>query len=145
MTLSSFFPSNPNSFFSNTSYSVSLLLILSILFEAFFLVATEMIVECDALMFYDYAKFLFGTEGAFTQYRTPGFPLFLLFTGQLYLDTYLITIAVHAVMAISAPILLYHTLLPFNKKTALIAALTFIATTTPFAYSKAILPQQLMI
>ncbi len=118
------------------------LLATAALFQVFYLVAVKSVFECDALMFFNYAKFLSGQEGDYLYYRAPGFPVFLILTGQTFFNTFAGTVFAHALVGILTPLIVYRTLSPVNRYLGLSAAGLLIASSIPFAHVKAMLPQQ---
>ncbi len=121
------------------------LLIASIAGVALFLFK-PLIFECDAAMFYNYAKFLtFSEGGGFTFFRPPGFPAFLAATGQILFETFTGTIIAQAIMGGMLPILMYRILAPISRVAGICGALAFIISTIPFAAIKMMLATQLFI
>ena len=118
------------------------LLATAALFQVFYLVAVKSVFECDALMFFNYAKLLSGQEGGYLYYRAPGFPVFLILTGQTFFNTFAGTVFAHALVGILTPLIVYRTLSPVNRYLGLSAAGLLIASSIPFAHVKAMLPQQ---
>lgn len=129
-------------FSGNQPRDQALILVAAALFQAFFLAGAKSIFECDALMFFKYAELLSGQGGSYLYYRTPGFPLFLIVTGQTFFNTFAGTVFAHALFGILTPFIVYRTLSPINRYLALSAAGLLIASSVPFAYAKAMLPQQ---
>ena len=103
-----------------------------------------LLIECDAAMFYSYARFLAGKGGGLAAVRPPGFPAFLALTGILP-DSFTLTMAGHALMGILMPVLIYRTLAPFNRPVAFGAALVNIWSTLPYAAAKQLLADQVFI
>ncbi len=121
-----------------------LLLALAVVFQTAMLLIIPLAFECDAAMYYGYAKSIFGLPGGYyTYYRPPGFPIFISITGQVFLDTFWITIVVHALIGIILPILLYRILAPVHRGIAFWSAIIYIISTTPFFAAKIMMPGQL--
>ena len=79
----------------------------AILFQALYLLVIPLGFECDAAMYFRYAKSFVGAEGAGgAYYRAPGFPFFLVLSGQLLFISFIPTVVVHAALGILSPILL---------------------------------------
>jgi len=129
-------------FSGNQPRDQAFILVAAALFQAFFLAGAKSVFECDALMFFKYAELLSGQGGSYLYYRTPGFPLFLIVTGQTFFNTFAGTVFAHALFGILTPFIVYRTLSPINRYLALSAAGLLIASSVPFAYAKAMLPQQ---
>jgi len=107
--------------------------------------------EADALEYYLYAQFLSGLPPApfayhpprFIYYRPPGYPVFLLITGLIHLDTFRWTLLASALIGIGCPLLLYATIAPIGRVYAIVAALVYIVSTLPFSYSHVFLADHL--
>ena len=119
------------------------LLIAAFIFQAVYLFIIPLVFECDAGMYFNYAKSLIGSGGAFTYYRPPGFPAFLVLTGQLAFDSFIGTVIAHAAMGILAPLLVYRSLAPMHRLAAFICAAVFILSTVPFFGAKLMLAEHL--
>ncbi|MBL6933859.1 MAG: hypothetical protein ISR48_00435 [Alphaproteobacteria bacterium] len=132
-------PSAANSF---NRRDQKILLTTAILFQAFHLVALRGVFECDALTFFNYAESLSGQPGAYSYQRGPGFPVFLVLTGQTFFNTFAGTVFAHAIIGILSPLMAYRALSPINRILGLSAAGLLIVSSLPFAYVKAMLPQQ---
>jgi len=116
----------------------------AVLFQGFFLLIIPLGFECDAAMYLNFSRYLFGGEGgSFNYYRAPGFPIFLGLSGQLLFGSFVPTVAAHAVMGILSPLIFYRTLAPVSRTAAFIAACVFIISTTPFFAAKIMLVEQL--
>jgi hypothetical protein len=114
------------------------------LFQAVYLFIIPLNVECDAAMYFSYAKYILGIEGGvYTHYRPPGFPVFLIATGQLLFDSFIGTVIAHAAMGIAMPVLVYRSFAPMNRRAAFICAAVFILSTFPFIGTKLMLAEQL--
>jgi hypothetical protein len=101
--------------------------------------------ECDAAMYYNYAKFLaFADGGVFADTQPPGYPAFLVLTGQILFDTFYGTIIVHAIMGTLMPLLVYRTLAPISRPVALAVGCVFILSTIPFYSIAVMLAPQLL-
>ena len=122
----------------------TILLAAAIFFQALYLLIIPLGFECDAAMYVKYAKSFIGAEGAGgAYYRAPGFPFFLVLSGQLLFGSFIPTVAAHAVMGVLSPLLFYRTLAPVGRTTAFIAAAAFILSTTPFFAAKLMLVEHL--
>jgi hypothetical protein len=116
----------------------------AILFQALYLLVIPLGFECDAAMYFRYAKSFIGAEGAGgAYYRAPGFPFFLVLSGQLLFTSFIPTVVAHAALGILSPILLYRTLAPVHRWMAFVAAIVFILSTTPFYGAKLMLAEHL--
>ena len=108
------------------------LLTAAVLFQALYLLIIPLGFECDAAMYLNYARSFIGAEGAGgSYYRAPGFPFFLVISGQLLLGSFIPTVAAHALMGVFSPLLFYRALAPVSRVAAFIAATAFILSTTP--------------
>jgi hypothetical protein len=122
----------------------TILLAAAIFFQALYLLIIPLGFECDAAMYFRYAKTFIGAEGGGgAYYRAPGFPFFLVLSGQLLFGSFIPTVAAHAVMGVLSPLLFYRTLAPVGRTTAFIAAAAFILSTTPFFAAKLMLVEHL--
>lgn len=119
------------------------ILLFSTFFQAVFLLANPIGFECDAAMFYNYAKAIIFIGGSASDYRPPGFPLFLLITGQIWPGTLLVTILFQLAMGILMPILVFKTLKRFGNSFAVIGAMLTLFSTISYNYSTLILSDQL--
>lgn len=119
------------------------LLLFSMFFQAAFLLASPIGFECDAAMFYNYAKAIIFIGRSASDYRPPAFPLFLLITGQIWPGTFLITLFLQLVMGILIPILVFQTLKHFGNSFAVIGAILTLFSTISYNYSTLILSDQL--
>ena len=120
------------------------LLALAVIFQIVMLFVIPLVFECDALMYYHYAMGLLGEPGGYVSYyKGPGFPTFLILTGQLLFDSFSLTILVQAVFGILMPLMFYRILAPFQRPIALAASMIFILSTTPFWAAKFLLTEQL--
>ena len=101
-------------------------------------------VECDATMYYRYGQYLLGQPGGvFTSHRPPGFPLYLILTGQYAFDSFIGPVLGHALMGLALPVLLYRILAPFHRRLAFWTAVVYLATTQPFLQAKMLIADQL--
>jgi hypothetical protein len=122
----------------------ALVLVAAVLFQTLYLFIIPLGFECDAAMYFRYAKSFVGAEGGGgAYYRAPGFPFFLVLSGQLLFTSFIPTVAAHAAMGILSPVLLYRTLAPAHRWMALAAAIVFILSTTPFYGTKLMLAEHL--
>jgi len=120
------------------------LLAAAIFFQALYLLFIPLGYECDAAMYFAYAKGLLNIDGGyFPHYRPPGFPIFLITTGQFLFDSFIITVMVQAVMGVLASLLVYRSLAPMHRVTALACSGAFIISGIPFAAAKLMLATQL--
>jgi hypothetical protein len=95
-------------------------------------------------MYFNYAKSILGIEGgAYTYYRPPGFPVFLIATGQLLFDSFIGTVVAQAAMGVLIPVLVYRSLAPINRCAAFICTFVLIFSGTPFFAAKLMLAAQL--
>ncbi len=114
------------------------------LFQALYLLFIPLGYECDAAMYFNYAKSILGVEGGvYTYHRPPGYPVFLIATGQFLFDSFVITVMVQALMGVLAPLLVYRSLVPMHRVTALACSGAFIISGIPFAAAKLMLATQL--
>ncbi|MBL6933867.1 MAG: hypothetical protein ISR48_00475 [Alphaproteobacteria bacterium] len=121
-----------------------ILLAAAALFQAIYLFIIPLNVECDAAMYFSYAKYILGIEGGvYTHYRPPGFPVFLIATGQMLFDSFIGTVIAHAAMGIVMPVLVYRSFAPMNRRAAFICAAVFILSTMPFIGAKLMFAEQL--
>ena len=121
-----------------------ILLAAAALFQTVYLFIVPLGVECDAAMYFNYAKFLLGIEGGvYTHYRPPGFPLFLIATGQLLFDSFIGTVIAHAAMGVLMPVLVYRSLVPINRRAAFICAFVLMLSGVPFVAAKLMLSEHL--
>jgi len=120
------------------------LLALATIFQIVMLFVIPLAFECDALMYYHYAMGLLGEPGGHVSYfRGPGFPTFLILTGQFLFDSFSLTILAQAALGILKPLMFYRILAPFHRPVALAATVILILSTTPFWAAKLILTEQL--
>ena len=105
-----------------------------------------LIFECDAAMFLNYSRFFIDpSNGGYTFARPPGFPFFLLVTGQPIFDSFTGTILAHTILGVTMPIIIYRLLAPVSRSIALSAAIIFVVSTYPFFGIKMMLATQLFI
>jgi len=117
---------------------------LATIFQIVTLFVIPLTFECDALLYYHYAMGLLGEPGGYVSYyRGPGFPAFLILTGQLLFDSFSLTILTQAAFGILMPLMCYRILAPFQRPMALAASIIFILSTTPFWAAKFLLTEQL--
>jgi len=119
------------------------LLLLSLIFQATFLLASPIGFECDAAMFYNYAKAIVFQGRSASDYRPPGFPLFLLITGQIWPGTLMVTLFFQLVMGVLMPAIVFEILKRFGNSFAVIGSILTIFSTIPYNYSTLILSDQL--
>ncbi|MBL6933870.1 MAG: hypothetical protein ISR48_00490 [Alphaproteobacteria bacterium] len=123
----------------------ALILGLAMPVQALFLFS-PLVFTCDAGMFYDYGRFLTGSPGSgFTDHLPPGFPVFLVATGQYFFNTFSVTVMAYVAMGILSPVLLYRTVYPIHRIAALGAAIVYIVSMAPFLSAKSMLPDQLFV
>jgi len=135
-------PTKPSLAFSTRDQVV--LLAAAVLFQAVYFVFIPLGYECDASMYFAYAKSLINAAGgSYTYHRPPGFPIFLILTGQFLFDSFIITVIAQAVMGVLAPLLVYRSLAPLNRVTALACSGVFIISGIPFAAAKLMLATHL--
>jgi dolichyl-phosphate-mannose--protein O-mannosyl transferase len=120
-----------------------LLLILSIIIQVIFLLVNVIGFECDAAMFYNYAKAIILIGRSASDYRPPAFPLFLLMTGQVWPGTFLVTLLCQSLMGVIMPILVYKVLKHFGNSLAFVGAIFIIFSTISYNYSTLMLSDQL--
>ena len=121
-----------------------ILLAAAALFQVIYLFIIPLNVECDGAMYFNYAKYILGIEGGvYTYYRPPGFPVFLIATGQLLFDSFIGTVIAHAAMGILLPILVYRSLAPMSRRAAFTCAAVYILSTLPFIGAKLMFAEQL--
>lgn len=132
-----------NHFFDSTKKQFLSLLFVSSVFQVVFLLASPIGFECDAAMFYNYAKALIFMGRSASDYRPPAFPFFLLITGQVWPGTFLITILIQLIMGALTPLLVFGILRPFGSVIAFVSALLTIFSTISYNYSTLILSDQL--
>ena len=135
-------PTEPSLAFSTRDQVI--LLAATIFFQAVYFIFIPLGYECDASMYFVYAKSLINAEGGvYTYHRPPGFPIFLVLTGQFLFDSFIITVMVQAIMGVLAPLLVYRSLAPLNRVTALACSGVFIISGIPFAAAKVMLATHL--
>ena len=127
-----------------SSRDQKILLTAGALFQAVYLFIIPLGFECDAAMYFNYAKSLSGAEGGgFTYWKGPGLPAFIALTGQVLFHTFIGTVIAHAVMGVLMPVIFYRTLAPVHRRAAFIAAAILIFSTAPFFAAKLMLTEQL--
>ena len=120
------------------------LLAAAVLFQTVYLLIIPLVFECDAAMYFNYAKSLTGAEGGgFTYWKGPSFPAFIAVTGQVLFHSFIGTIIAHAVMGVFMPVIFYRILAPVHRRAAFIAAAVLIFSTAPFFLAKMMLAEQL--
>ncbi len=135
-------PTEPSLAFSTRDQVI--LLAATIFFQAVYFIFIPLGYECDASRYFVYAKSLINAEGGvYTYHRPPGFPIFLVLTGQFLFDSFIITVMVQAIMGVLAPLLVYRSLAPLNRVTALACSGVFIISGIPFAAAKVMLATHL--
>ena len=103
-----------------------------------------LVVECDATMYYRYGQYLLDLPGGvFTSHRPPGYPLYLIFTGQYAFDSFIGPVLGQAAMGLALPVLMYRILAPFHRQLAFWTTVVYIATTQPFLQAKMLIADQL--
>jgi hypothetical protein len=128
--------------FRSKRYLISLLLF-SLLFQVVFLLASPIGFECDAAMFYNYAKAIIFQGRSASDYRPPAFPLFLLITGQIWPGTLMVTLFFQLAMGILMPILVFEILKRFGNSFAVFGSVLTVFSTIPYNYATLILSDQL--
>ena len=118
------------------------LLALAIPMQALYMLF-PMLIECDATMFLNYARFFTSGDGLYPV-RPPGFPVFLALTAVPF-DTLWLTMGLHALIGVLLPLLVYRTMAPFHRWLALAAAVVYIWSTLPFSTAKMLLSDQLFM
>lgn len=102
--------------------------------------------ECDAAMYYNYAKFLAFADGTgFSHTQPPVFPAFIALTGQIHFETFYGTIVAHGIMGALMPLIIYRTLAPVSRSIALAIGGIFIISTIPFYNISVMLTAQLLL
>lgn len=122
---------------------VGLLLGLAAILQTVYLVAIPLTFECDAASYYSFARFIVGAGGGYSYVRGPGYPLFLILTGDLWPKTFLFTLLVQAAFGVVIPLIFYRCLWGLGRVPALGGALLLIASTIPFTAAKLVLTEQL--
>lgn len=121
-----------------------ILLLAAVLFQTIYLFIIPLGFECDAAMYFNYAKYLAGLkDGVLTYWKGPGFPAFIALTGQFVFHSFIGTVMVHAVMGALMPVIVYRTLVPVHRLSAFIAAAVLIFSSAPFFAAKLMLTEQL--
>lgn len=122
---------------------VLLLAATSALLQIVYLHILPIAIEGDGAGYFLAARYLMGDpQGIFSTFHPPGYPLFLLATGALWLPSLYLTITVQAVMGAVAPLLVFGILRDANRGAALAAALVFALSGVPYSYAKAFLSEQ---
>jgi hypothetical protein len=124
---------------------VALVLAAAILAQIVYLFAIPLGFECDASMFYNFAKAILGQGQHFSPYRPPAYPIFLIFTGVVWPGTFLVAVLAQAAMGVAIPFLVYAILHGLGRRPALIGAFAVILSTTPFVAAKLMLSEQLYV
>ena len=119
------------------------LLLFSLVFQVAFLFASPIGFECDAAMFYNYAKAIVFQGRSASDYRPPAFPLFLLITGQIWPGTLIVTLFFQLAMGVLMPAIVFEILKRFGNSFAVIGSILTIFSTIPYNYSTLILSDQL--
>lgn len=117
-----------------------LLLIISTLLQALYLILLPISFEGDAGGYLRYAQFLAGNGGEFQYFRPPGFPMYLHLVGTTWAESFYGVIAANALMGIAMPLLVYGILKPVGRL-ALVAAAIFALSTIPFSYAKVLITE----
>lgn len=100
--------------------------------------------ECDAGMFYSYAKGLILLNGGvISTFRPLIYPTFLLFTGFIFPGTFIITVFVQGVFGIIIPLIVYKILIKNGRIFALLGSFLIILSCISFVGAKLILAEQL--
>jgi hypothetical protein len=121
------------------------LLIFAGVLQAVYLLAIPIGIECDATMYYDYARAMLGLGGWAPYWRPPLYPIFLMSSGVLWPGTFLGLVLAQAAIGIAAPIVLYRCLFGLGRIPALVGAFAFIASTIPFTGTKVMLAEPLFM
>ena len=121
----------------------AVLLVLSTALQLVYFAAIPLTFECDATTYYNFARKIVGAGGAYSYVRGPGYPIFLLATGALWPGTFVVTLLLHAIFGILAPVVFYRCLQGLGRAPALTGALVLMASTIPFTAAKLILTEQI--
>ena len=124
----------------------SLLLLLSVVLQLIYLYLLPISIEGDAIGYYLAARYFAGEpNGLFSFFHPPGYPLFLLLTGVLWLKSFHLTIAAQAIMGILSPALVYGILRGVNRTTALVTASIYALSGVPYSYAKLLITEQVYV
>ena len=91
----------------------------------------------DHADYLNYGYYLLGQlpPQALPQWRTPGMGIFHILSGTVILDTWWGLRALHALIGIAIPVLVYLMVRPFSRGFALVAAFVVILSMTPYIYA----------
>lgn len=135
---------NINNIYKNTD--IKILLIVSSLLQIAYLLSIPLGFECDAAMFYAYAKGLVNIDGGvISSYRPFMYPIFLLLTGSIIPGTFLVTILFQAIFGILTPIITYKILITYGRIYALLGSILIIISCVSYVGAKLILAEQLYL
>lgn len=107
-----------------------------------YLAAIPLTFECDAASYYNFARWIVGAGGSYSYVRGPGYPLFLIATGALWPQTFILTLLAQAAFGILTPLIFYRCLQGLGRAPALVGALVLMASTIPFTAAKLVLTEQ---
>jgi len=102
--------------------------------------------EGDAIGYYLDALYLVGDpRGAFTYYRPPGYPLFMVLTGLTWLHDLDLAIFVQAAMGAAVPLLVFAALRRVNRTAAFVAAALLAWSGISYVYAKLFITDQVYL
>ncbi len=86
---------------------------------------------------------LINQPGEFYYYRTWGYSIFLVLLGVTTFHTFYLLLVAQALLGIAMPLIVFATIQPFSKKTALVTAVLVAISFTPFIWQKLIMTDQI--
>jgi len=100
----------------------------------------------DSVTYWENAKFFAGVLKDYPYYyRPPGYPFLIFLSGYPYTHSVRALLVIQSLMALAIPLLAYHSLLIFGKKTAGLAAGLIIITLSNCYFSTAIMSEEYYI
>lgn len=111
--------------------------------QAIYFVAIPLGIECDGATFYGFAEAILGEGHRFSFYRPPLFPIYLIATGTVWPQTFVVMMLAQAAMGVAIPVLVYRCLYGLDRRAAWAAAIAVMASTISFTAAKLFLSEQL--
>ncbi|MDF1757009.1 MAG: hypothetical protein P1U74_01735 [Legionellaceae bacterium] len=127
-----------------TKYDVALF-IFGLAFALYWQHITPIQYTGDSEGYLNVAHLLIGqpSPGMAAIFRSPGYPLLMLFTGTVYPGTFSILLLTQALFAAITPVIIYRILIPYNKNTAIGTSIIAILTGTTTIHTSQIMTESL--
>ena len=123
-----------------------LIMLIGLVFQLLYFYVTKITFECDGATYIRNAYFLQGMSDVGIHYRGPAYSVLIIFSGLTnILDTFYVLIFYQMMMSFLVFLMIYKLFKNYNKNLSYLLTLISVLSMQAFAFTKVILPQQLMM